>query len=304
MIVGIFSMFVLVLYTLSGGVPTGKEGLTTVFYSPAFIISCFVMCASIAYECWIRGRSWKRVSFLLSHFSIVIICIGCLIGMFTSKKANMMMYIGPDFYYEQVPFEKHDERLDFGIGATAFHLEKYPMKTIDLFVLKEIPTPENMQRMGHPGRTVKDYVFEKSFDVADGDIKFENGTVVKLADLKVEGTDEWVAQYPVEGIGVLQPTAQMDKFYEVDFKIITKGEGEDAEDEIEIVRMEVNKPVSHGGWKFYLLDYDKRDHRYIWISARKDPGAIFVIVGCWLLMIGVSLICFGAPTLKGGKDES
>lgn len=303
MIVGIFSMFVLVLYTLSGGVPTGKEGLTSVFYSPAFIISCFVMCCSIAYQCWKYRRNWyKRVSFFLSHFSIVIICIGCFVGMLFSKKTEMMLYVGPDFYYEQVPFEKHDEKLGFGIGAAEFRLEKYPMKEIDLFVLKEIPTPENMRRMGHPGETIKDYVFEKSFNVADGDIKFDNGTVVKLSDLKVEGTDEWVAQYPVEGVGVLQPAGQMDKFYEVDFKIITKVEGE--EDQSEIVRMEVNKPVSHNGWKFYLLDYDKRDHRHVWISARKDPGAIFVVVGCWLLMIGTSMMCFGAPTLKGGKDES
>lgn len=303
MIVGIFSMFVLVLYVVAGSIKTplitDDSMLRAVFYSPAFIMACVIMCLSITYECWMRRRSWKRVSFFLSHFSIVIICVGCAIGMFTSKKTDLPMQVGPDFYYEEVAFQTHREKLGFGIAATSFKLEKYPMTDIDLFIEKEVEPSESMRRMGYPARTVTDYVFEKTFKIADGDIQLDNGTVVKLDDLKNLETGEWVQSHIIEGVGILQPVKPMDKFYEVDFKLIKDEAGEDTE----TVKMEVNKPVSYGGWKFYLVDYDKRDHRWVTITARKDPGAPLVVAGLWLLMIGTSMICFGANVVKGGKKD-
>jgi len=56
--------------------------------------------------------------------------------------------------------------------------------------------------------------------------------------------------------------------------------------------LEVNHPVEHAGWRFYLMSYDTEARRYVVLSARHDPGRGVVFTGIALLMTGITIMCF------------
>jgi cytochrome c biogenesis protein ResB len=54
----------------------------------------------------------------------------------------------------------------------------------------------------------------------------------------------------------------------------------------------VNHPAVHGGWRFYLMSYDREAQEYVVLLARRDPGRGIAIAGMFCLMAGVALTCF------------
>ena len=57
-------------------------------------------------------------------------------------------------------------------------------------------------------------------------------------------------------------------------------------------KLEVNHPVEHTGWRFFLMSYDTESRRYVVLSARRDPGRNIVFAGIAMLMFGCSIMCF------------
>lgn len=70
--------------------------------------------------------------------------------------------------------------------------------------------------------------------------------------------------------------------------------------------IQVNSPVRHGGWKFYLMDYDHEAQSYVTLHAKKDPGNRLFAAGLWMVLIGTYLMCFriGSPRPGGGTPRS
>ncbi len=305
MVVGIFSMFVLVLFMLAGGVPVDKGDVTTVFHTPAFIIAAFIFCIAILYECWLRRRSWKRLSFFITHLSIVAILVGCLVGMFFTVKSEFSLKVGREYVYREVPGPRKERSmqgmghpmdsgnipLGFGIAVDKFDVEHFPAE-YDMFLPVEKTDPY--------GQKHQDYDYSKTYYVKNGDFKFDNGTVVSVDQLRNKETGRWSQQHIVEGVGILQLAPLRDKHYEVELLLLKDEEGEDTE----LRKMKINYPVTYNGWKLYLMSYDKQYNQYITISARRDPGRILVVGGFWALMLGVVMMCFGASVVKGGRRES
>lgn len=56
--------------------------------------------------------------------------------------------------------------------------------------------------------------------------------------------------------------------------------------------MKVNSPVTYGGWKFYLMDYDRTQGSYVSLHAKSDPGGILFAAGLWLVIAGTAMMCF------------
>ena len=54
----------------------------------------------------------------------------------------------------------------------------------------------------------------------------------------------------------------------------------------------INHPFTHRGWRFYLMSYDREAQRYVWLSARRDPGRPIVIAGIWGILLGVTWLCW------------
>lgn len=63
--------------------------------------------------------------------------------------------------------------------------------------------------------------------------------------------------------------------------------------------LDVNRPVDHSGWRFYLMDYDRESFGYVVIRARRDPGRRIAIAGMCATMIGIALMCFS----RSGERE-
>lgn len=73
----------------------------------------------------------------------------------------------------------------------------------------------------------------------------------------------------------------------------------------EVHEMKVNSPVRHGGWKFYLMDYDHESQSYLTLHAKKDPGNRIFAAGLWTILIGTFLLCFRiGPTGSGSNRFS
>ncbi len=64
--------------------------------------------------------------------------------------------------------------------------------------------------------------------------------------------------------------------------------------------MGVNRPVDHGGWRFYLMDYDRESSEYVVMLARRDPGRRIAAAGMHATMIGIALMCFSKS--GGGRN--
>ncbi len=102
---------------------------------------------------------------------------------------------------------------------------------------------------------------------------------------------ELVEQVILADQRVLKLLPGSDKYYEAEFAVSENGD--DGKPETHNFIMAVNKPVTYGGWRFYLLSYD-REHprpRYLTLTARSDPGRNLVIAGIWMLIIGTFMIC-------------
>ncbi len=76
------------------------------------------------------------------------------------------------------------------------------------------------------------------------------------------------------------------KNYEAKIRIVPKNGNEFSS------MLKVNHPVSHGGWRIYLVSFGNDPGPYVQLSAKKDIGRGAVITGIWILMTGTFIICF------------
>lgn len=58
-------------------------------------------------------------------------------------------------------------------------------------------------------------------------------------------------------------------------------------DDVSQARVEVNQPLSYGGWRLYQASFDPRDPTYSGITAVRDPGVPWVFLGFALICSGV-----------------
>jgi cytochrome c biogenesis protein ResB len=67
--------------------------------------------------------------------------------------------------------------------------------------------------------------------------------------------------------------------------------------------IEVNAPLSYGGYTFYQSGYDPNDLTSTTLQVVRDPGVAVVYVGFLLMMAGLTLVFWVAPMIESGKRK-
>ncbi len=288
----IFSFIIILL--IGGGLPLvkGDTETTIIFQTPIFIISLFLLVAFLFYASWKWGINNKKniinkIIFLLSHFSIVLILIGTCLGFLYEKKISMYLYVKKNLpeqmlktlearnqlhAQEQQTHQKHiPTKMDFKMYCDDFTVERYPSQAYNLYYYLEDKSVDSK--------------FLGSYTITKQGIDL--GEYGKYAFKELQENNEFKKHIALKENYVLQLESPVDKHYlaKVYFQ---NNSGE----KTQMYNLAVNFPVSHNGWRFYLMDYEKNNNTYIVLIARSDIGRNFVIIGIWLLIIGIFLICY------------
>ena len=68
--------------------------------------------------------------------------------------------------------------------------------------------------------------------------------------------------------------------------------------------IEVNAPLSHGGYTFYQSGYDPRDMTRSTLQVVRDPGVHVVYAGFTLMMVGLSIVFWLAPSMESARRKA
>lgn len=68
--------------------------------------------------------------------------------------------------------------------------------------------------------------------------------------------------------------------------------------------IEVNAPMSHGGYTFYQSGYDPRDMTRSTLQVVRDPGVYVVYTGFALMMVGLSIVFWLAPSMESARRKA
>jgi cytochrome c biogenesis protein ResB len=63
----------------------------------------------------------------------------------------------------------------------------------------------------------------------------------------------------------------------------------------------VNDPITFAGWTLYQVNYNPQDPTYSGLEAVHDPGVPWVFAGFALISLGVFMMFYVEPRLKGKK---
>jgi len=256
---------------LAGVLPVvGGEPLVG-FRSPVFIGLLAALVVSLVVCCFRRKWSFKRAGFLLCHVSVIVILAGAFAGFLFSKKTTFSLPVSEAHAFRNLPTSEGGTiALDFGITVKNFRVEYY--------------TPG--YRLYRPPADP-----QKGDAVFEGEFRFSREGVLDLgehgrpdvSDLRDESTGKWKRRHVLKSGWALHMTHPAPRHFEATLRFT---------DEDKDFPLTVNHPVSHEGWRFYLMSYDEKARRSVVLSARRDPGRIAVIAGFWMLMAGVAVLCF------------
>ncbi|MFH1731993.1 MAG: hypothetical protein ABIF82_10145 [Planctomycetota bacterium] len=271
-------MIVIVCFLLAGAVPIAGGAQAVVFRTPAFIGLMAVLAAALV-VCSVRRRpALRQIGFWLAHLGAAAILLGGFLGHLRETKAQFRMPVGGE---QAVRYLGRDEAdridLEFGFTVKSLKVERYDP---DYALYR----PEVSM---HDGEERTEYVFVRVVRLPDaGEIDLGPAGNLDVGQLRSNG--EWVVQSGLKN-GWLLEQRPVDKHYEA-VLLIYEDEDDDEPDE---AMLAVNHPVTHNGWRLYLMDYDDRaGQRGVTLLARRDPGRGIVIAGIWCTLIGVTAMCW------------
>lgn len=282
-------MTAIVVFLIAGSIMMSTKLYENIFRSPVSLalLGAFTIMLTV---CSLRyGFSFKKIAFQFCHLGIVIILIGAGTGYFTAVKATAVFPMNTA--YNQLQLENNDVvTLGFTVSVTDFQVERY---NPDYYLLK--PLKANTE-----SNDLKDYqnlgIIKSTFD-GRYDLK---GYGIIDAQMLRDSTakDGWRSKYVLKDGLVMVKAVPKDKHYLAKLKFIDNNNREIIED------LEVNHPVEYSGWKFYLSSYDTVENSYVVLAAKHDPGAVFVIYGMWLALLGTVMLCLQKRDyLQGGETN-
>jgi cytochrome c biogenesis protein ResB len=278
-----FSMLVLaalVLLMVAGAVPVEGMEQGALFRTPAFVLLLAMLCVSCIVCCIrrARGTPLRRAGFWLTHLGVVCVLAGGLGRLLWEEREQLIVPVTP--YHTVRAARRADgsvRELPFGVTVERFRVDYYdpdywlcrPKETTDDGVSRTDYVPERAVRLSRNG----------TYDVGPPVGPIEAKT------LKT-GDGDWVAQHVLPDGSILQRATATARRFEADLRVAS-GDGPALR-----TLLAVNAPVSHDGWRFYLMSYDRQAERYVVLTARRDPGRPFALAGIWALIVGVAAICF------------
>lgn len=281
-------MLIIVLFLIVGSILVSTKVYEKIFWSPLCLILLAAFTVIMVVCSFKQGFSLKKIGFQLCHLGIVIILIGACIGYFVAIKTTAAFPMNAPFNQFQLEDGSLVD-LDFTVSAVDFQVSRYDP---DYFLLKAL----NGNTKSNDMKDFKNLgVFKKQFD-GSYDLK-EYGRIdsSKLKDNSAK--NGWIDRFELKNDLVLIKATPKDKHYLAKLMFVDSNNREIIEN------LEVNHPVNYNGWRFYLGSYDREQNSYIVLTARRDPGTVFVIYGIWAVLLGTIILCFRKRNyMQGGNN--
>lgn len=283
-------LVIIVVFLIIGSILMSTKIYEKIFWSPLCFLLLGIFTVITAVCSFKQGFKIKKIGFQLCHLGIVVIMFGACIGYFSSVKSVAAFPMNVPF----TQFQLEDNSvidLDFSVSVIDFQVTRYDP---DYYLLRAL-------NGNTKSNDIKDFenlgVFKQQFD---GSYNLKEYGIVGSDELKDSGArDGWRDRLELKNDLVLIKDTPKDKHYLAKIMFV------DANGREIIESLEVNKPVDYSGWRFYLNSYDRDMNSYVVLTAKRDPGTIFVIYGIWAVLIGTVILCFGKRNyLQGGNNNA
>ena len=266
-------MALVVLFLLAGAIPVHQGAQAAVFTTPVFIVLLVLLGASVIACCIRRGFSLRHLGFHMAHAGVVCILAGAAVGFIAGRAADVTVPVVAGHAISRLLCRDGTAiPLDFSIGATRFVAESYD--------------PD--YHLFRPAGGTDDPGFEFAGTVragGDGSFAVSPGSRVRAAELRT-GSNEWVQQHVLDNGWFLQKAVAIPRHFQATLRFA------DESSPTREAELSVNRPVTHHGWRFFLMSYQEEPNLRIVLTARKDPGRRAVIAGIYALMAGTGMLCF------------
>ena len=300
-------------------------GLTNVTSSWPYLMSALYLLIVLGFTIVRRFSSFsiKNIAFLLNHIGLWIVVVAASLGSADMWKLSMQLEVN---HPVMTAFDSHRNtyNMSFGMMLLDFDIEEYPP---EVGLMRNADYTLKLEKGGklatvEEGTTEKldkySLSFERYLPYAQkyGDIYDTTSHRGGARAAYIVVTDEssgiiaegWVADgsyaVPASYLMIndelsLAMTQLRPKKYSSDIRIYHSME------EYEDFHIEVNKPVSVGGWKVYQVGYDEQMGRWSETSVIelvRDPWLPVVYVGIFMILFGtLYLLWMGKGRIKTKK---
>ncbi len=255
-------------------------GIWEKYYSSWIFILMVMFFTVVLIWCLCSFRfSVKKIGFYLCHIGLVVIIICSFISWSFMRETSFAIPINSSSFYGEVMQDDGSE-LNFGfeISIASFEVEKYD--------------PEYRVYNDISSFSEENILIDAISQNRQGIYNIGKYGEVSAEALKKNG--EYIDFYRTESGLALVKLPAADKSYSAELNI------KDAEDIVKSVKLSVNEPYTHKGWKFYLMGYDETNMQYVNIYAKNDPSNIPFAIGIWITIVGTFLECI--PLIKRKED--
>jgi len=319
--VAVFLLTTLVLFMLAGAIPVGDGVPVVVFETPVFVILLAALAVSLVVCCVRRKFSFRRLGFFLAHASVVLILIGAFVRYLKDQVGHLRLPVvgvavgrpgEADGIGVRWARSREGGLIDLGFRTSvksfevlryspdlALRVRKAPAKEgrrPEYVLERKVRIPgDGLLDLGPCGMFRVEQLFHRAEVKADlavvertqgrprGAVRLTSKTYGSV--LLVEGGSG--LEHRLLGPDyLLQLLPPMDKEYRVVLRLT--GPEKAAVERV----LAVNQPITHRGWRLYLMDYDRREFRYLDLLARRAPGRKLALIGIIGLMLGVAMIFY------------
>ncbi len=236
-----------------------------------FIIMTVIFTAVLIWGLFYARFSVKKIGFYLSHIGVAIIIVCAFVSWRYMKETSFAIPVDEKMFYGEVMQDDGTElKFGFDISVASFEVEKYDPEYC-LFDDSGIYAEENVLIEAVTQNRKGVYDLDKYGKISADELKSDN---------------EYTNFYELENGLCLVKLSQADKAYKASMQI------RDADGNINTVALEINKPYTYNGWKFYLMGYDTEGMQYINMYAKNDPANIAFAIGIWITVVGTFMECF------------
>ncbi|MDP1854049.1 MAG: cytochrome c biogenesis protein ResB [Candidatus Omnitrophota bacterium] len=292
-------------------------GLTHVYSSWWFILSLALLTLNLS-VCLINRFSLKPILLgtMISHFSVLLIFAGALVGMFFGEKGYVQIKEGESIS----SFISENKKVDLGftlrLDDFIYEEEISPKEKLLIYshednkLLKEVAVSLGKEISFGEGYKVKIMRFIPDFsmdlttkEVVSRSSEPRNPAIeIELKDREGNAKTFWVfANFPdmhsvqtdfrfVYQWGMRRPKDFISKV------TVLKGAEEVAKKDIK-----VNFPLKFNGYSFFQSSYDRENLSWSGLQINKDPGVSVVYTGFLLLLLGLSIIFYVNPLVRRKK---
>jgi len=305
-------------------------GLNDVYASWWFILLLILFSLNLA-VCLLNRLSFKMRSLgtMLSHFSILVILLGALIGMFYGQKGLIKISKGEEVSYFMARNEKRVD-LGFSIKLDQFIYNEHIDPKEKLFVCSPQQQEAVCMMQGSNGKErLKGAIAEISTEIGTESRISDTGYKIRIlrylpdfvmdTATKVAVSRSAAPNNPAIEVELKDKAGAVKKFWVfarfpdvhqelgADFKFIYNWVGRRPKDFISKVTIlkggkalmskdiRVNEPLHFGGYTFFQSSYDVDNLNWSGLQVVNDPGVAVVYSGFILLILGLTMIFYVNP---------